>query len=92
MFYRIEAAVEKENYVSLFCSPNLIQIDGRRFPLGKITYFKDIVTLFDGLVEVIFHDYKNVFVNARSCSSKVLLPSSFVAWNKKIACLKEEFK
>ena len=59
IFYRIEEAVEKENYINLFCSPDLIQIDGRRLPLGKITCFKDVAILFDGLDEVICHDFKN---------------------------------
>ena len=58
IFYRIEAAVEKENYINLICSPDLIQIDGRRLPLGKITCFKDVAILFDGLDEVICHDFK----------------------------------
>ena len=77
IFYRIEAAVEKENLVNLFCSPGVIQIDGRRLPLGEITYFKDIIVLFDSLSEVDCHDYNKYFVNARICSGKVLLPSSF---------------
>ena len=45
IFYRIEDAVEKENLVNLFCSPGEIQIDGRRLPLGKITYFKDDIII-----------------------------------------------
>ena len=77
IFYRIEAAAEKENLVNLFCSPGVIQIDGRRLPLGEITYFKDIIVLFDSLSEVVCHDYNKYFVNARICSGKVLLPSSF---------------
>ena len=77
IFYRIEATAEKENFVNLFCSPDVIQIDGRRLPLGKITCFEDVVILFDGLDEVICHDYEKIFVNARICSGKVLLPSSF---------------
>ena len=77
IFYRIEATAEKENFVNLFCSPDVIQIDGRRLPLGKITCFKDVVILFDGLDEVICHDYKKVFVNACIFIGKVLLPLSF---------------
>ena len=61
IFYRIEATVEKENLVNLFCSPGVIQIDGRRLPLGKITYFKDVIILFDGLDEVVCHDCNQVF-------------------------------
>ena len=76
IFYRIEAAVEKEDLVNLFCSPGVIQIDGKRLPLGEITYFKDII-LFDSLSEFFCHDYNKYFVNARICSGKVLLPSSF---------------
>ena len=77
IFYRIEAAVEKEDLVNLFCSPGVIQIDGKRLPLGEITYFKDIIILFDSLSEFVCHDYNKYFVNARICSGKVLLPSSF---------------
>ena len=77
IFYRIEAAAEKEKFVNLFCSPDAIQIDGRRLPLGKITCFKDVVILFDGLDEVICHNYKKFSVNARICSGKVLRSSSF---------------
>ena len=76
-FYRIEAAVEK-NLVNPFCSPEVVQIDGRRLPLGKITYFKDVIILFDGLDEVVCHDYNKFFINACICSGKVLLRSSFV--------------
>ena len=75
--YRIEAAVEKENLVNLCCSLGVIQIDGRRLSLGKITYFKDIIILFDSLSEIVCHDYNKYFVNARICIGKVLLPSSF---------------
>ena len=78
IFYRIEAAVEK-NLVNLFCSPEVAQIDGRRLPLGKITYFKDVIILFDGLDEVVCHDYNKFFINTRICSGKVLRPSSFLA-------------
>ena len=77
MFYRLQAAVAKKNLVSLFCSSGIIQIDGRRLLLGKITYFKDVIILFNGLSEVISHDYKKIFNNACICSNKVLLPSSF---------------
>ena len=78
IFYRIQTAVEKEeDFVSLFCSSGIIQIDGRRLLLGKITYFKDVIILFNGLSEVISHDYKKFFSNACICSNKVLLPSSF---------------
>ena len=77
IFYRIEAAVEKEDLVNLFCSLGVIQIDGKRLPLGEITYFKDIIILFDSLSEFVCHDYNKYFVNARICSGKVLLPSSF---------------
>ena len=76
--FSLEDAVEKENYINLFCSPDLIQI-GSRLPLGKMTCFKDVLILFNGLDEVICHDYNKFFVNARSSSSKVLLASSFVA-------------
>ena len=77
-FYRIEAIVEKENLVNLFCLPGVIQINGRRLPLGKITYFKDVIILFDGLDEVICHGCNKFFINARICSGKVLLPSFVV--------------
>ena len=77
IFYRIEAAVKKEKFINVFCSTDVIQIDSGRLPLGKITCFKNVAILFDGLDEVICHDYKNVFVNAHIYSSKVLLPSSF---------------
>ena len=78
IFYRIEDAVEKLNFVNLFCSLGVIQVDGRRLTLAKITYFKDVIILFDGLDEVVCHDYNKLFINARICSGKVLLPSSFV--------------
>ena len=77
MFYRTEAAVEI-NLVNLFCSPEVVQIDGRRLSLEKITYFKDFIILFDGLDEVVCHDYNKFFINACIYSGKVLLPSSFV--------------
>ena len=77
IFYRIEVAVKKEKFINLFCSTDVIQIDSGRLPLGKITCFKNVAILFDGLDEVICHDYKKVFVNAHIYSSKVLLPSSF---------------
>ena len=78
--FSLKAAVEKKkkNYINLFCSPNLIQV-GSRLPLGKMTGFKDVVILFDGLDEVICHDYNKFFVNARTSNSKALLTSSFVA-------------
>ena len=76
--FSLKAAVEKKKYINLFCSPNLIQI-GSRLPLGKMTGFKDVVILFDGLDEVICHDYNKFFVNARTSNSKALLTSSFVA-------------
>ena len=69
IFYRIEAAVEKENYINLFCSPDLIQIDSR-LPLGKITCFKIVVILFDGLDEVICYDYKNFLLMHVSAAVK----------------------
>ena len=68
IFYRIEAAVEKENYINLFCSPDLIQIDGR-LPLGKITCFKIVVILFYGLDEVIY-DNKNFLLMHVSAAVK----------------------
>ena len=34
--------------------------------------------LFDDLDEVACHDYNKFFINTCICSSKVLLPSSFV--------------
>ena len=71
IFNRIEAAVEKENLVNLFFSPGVIQIDGTRLPL-------DIIILFDGLDEVVCHDYNKFFINACICSGKVLLTASFV--------------
>ena len=71
IFYRIEAAVAKENYVNLFFSPS------RRLPLGKITYFKDVIILFDGLDEIICHENRKLFINIGICSGKLLLPSSF---------------
>ena len=70
IFYRIEAAVAKENYVNLFFSPS------RRLPLGKITYFKDVIILFDGLNDFICHENRKR-INVRICSGKVLLPPSF---------------
>ena len=79
IFHRIEAAVEKKEFVNLFCSSGIIEIDGRRLPLGKLTYFKDVIILFDGLDEVVCHDYNKFFINAHIFSGKVLLPSSFVA-------------
>ena len=78
IFYRIEAAFEKQNFVNLFCSLGAIQIDGRRLPLGKITYFKDVIILTDDLSEVLCRDYNKLFINARICCGKVLLPSSFL--------------
>ena len=78
IFYRMEAAVGKQNFVNLFCSLGVIQIDGRRLPLGKITYFKDVIILIDGLSEVVCHDYNKLFINAHICCGKVLLPSSFL--------------
>ena len=79
IFHRIEATVEKEEFVNLVCSSGIIQIDRRRLQLGKITYFKDVIILFDGLDEVVCHDYNKFFINAHIFSGKVLLPSSFVA-------------
>ena len=76
--HRIEDAVEKEKFVTLFCSSGIIQIDRRRLSLGKITYFKDVIILFDGLDEIVCHDYNQLFVNAGICNGEVLLPSSFV--------------
>ena len=78
--FSLKAAVEKKkkNYINLFCSPNLIQV-GSRLPLGKMTGFKDVVILFDGLDEVICHDYNKFFINACTSNSKALLTSSFVA-------------
>ena len=78
IFYRIEVAVKKQNFVNLFCSLGVIQIDGRRLLLGKIAYFKDVIILFDGLDEVVCHDCNKFFINACIYSGKVLLPSSFV--------------
>ena len=78
VFHRIEAAVEKQNFVKLLCSLGVMQIDGRRLSLGKITYFKDAIILIDGLSEVIFHDFNKLFINAPICCGKVLLPSSFL--------------
>ena len=57
IFHRIEVAVEKEEFVNLFCSSSIIQIDRRRLPLWKITYFKDVIILFDGLDETVCYDY-----------------------------------
>ena len=79
IFHRIEATVEKEEFVNLFCSSGIIQIDGRRLLLGKIAYFKDVIILFDSLDEVVCHGYNTFFINAHICSGKVLLPSSFAA-------------
>ena len=73
-FHRIEVAVEKEEIVNLFCSSGIIQIDERRLALRKIIYFKDVIIVFDGLDEVVCHDYNKFFINARICSGKVLLP------------------
>ena len=78
IFYRIEDAVKKQNSLNLFFSLGVTQIDGRRLPLVKITYFKGVIILFDGLDEAVCHDYNNFFINACICSGKVLLPSSFV--------------
>ena len=78
IFYRIEAAVKKRNFVNLFCSLGVIQIDSRRLPLGKITYFKDVIILIDSLSEVVCHDYNKLFINARICCRKALLPFSFL--------------
>ena len=79
IFHRVEATVEKEEFVNLVCSSGIIQIGGRRLPLEKITYFKDVIILFDGLDEFVCHDYNKFFINAQIFSGKVLLPSSFVA-------------
>ena len=70
IFYRIEVAVKKQNFVNLFCSLGVIQIDGRRLPLGKIAYFKDVIILFDGLDEVVCHDYITFFINPRISAVK----------------------
>ena len=78
MFYRKEAAVKKQNVINMFCSLGAIQIDGRRLPLGKITYFKDFIILIDDLSEVACHDYNKLFINARIYCGKVLLPCSFL--------------
>ena len=77
-FYRTGAAVEKPNFINLFCSLWVIQIDGRRLPLGKITYFEDVIILIDGLSEVVCHEYNKLFINAHICCGKILLPSSFL--------------
>ena len=53
IFYRIEATVKKKKIVNLFCSSDVIQTDGKRLLLEKITCFKDVIFLFDGLSEVI---------------------------------------
>ena len=80
IFYRIEATVKKKKkkkIVNLFCSPDVIQIDGKRLLLGKITCFKGVIILFDGLSEVICHEQRKLFINAQICIGKVLLPFSF---------------
>ena len=70
IFYRIEDAVKKQNFLNLFCSLGAVQIDGRRLPLGKITFFKDVIILIDGLGEAVCHDYNKHFISACICSSK----------------------
>ena len=78
IFFKSCSWKKKKNYINLFCSPNLIQV-GSRLPLGKMTGFKDVVILFDGLDEVICHDYNKFFINACTSNSKALFTSSFVA-------------
>ena len=59
------------------CSNGLLVINAGQLPLYKITYFKDVIILFDGIHEVNCKGSKKYYVDVKFCKRKILLPENF---------------
>ena len=57
--------------LNLICSNSILAINVGWFPLYKITYFKDVVVLFDDICEVNRKDLKKYYIDVRVCKGKI---------------------
>ena len=63
------------------CSNSLLAINAGQLLLYKITYFKDVITLFDGRCELNCKGLKKYYVEVKICKGKILLPQNFFLEN-----------
>ena len=59
------------------CSSGLIRINAGRIPIYKITYFKDVKVLFDGVRQVNCNGSRKYHTNVRVCEEKMLLLENY---------------
>ena len=59
------------------CSNGLLAIKAGRLLLYKITYFKDVIVLFDGMREVNCKALKKYCIEVKVCKGKILLPENY---------------
>ena len=64
IFYDIGAKVNrKAEEFNWLCSNDLIRINAGRLSTYKVTYFKDVIVLFDGGCEVNCNGHKNYYID-----------------------------
>ena len=59
------------------CSNGLLAIKAGQLLLYKITYFKDVIVLFDGMREVNCKALKKYYIEVKVCKGKILLPENY---------------
>ena len=59
------------------CSNGLLAIKAGRLLLYKITYFKDVIVLFDGMREVNCKALKKYYIDVKVCKGNILLPENY---------------
>ena len=59
------------------CSNGLLAIKAGRLLLYKITYFKDVIVLFDGMREVNCKALKKYYIDGKVCKGNILLPENY---------------
>ena len=58
-------------------SIGLLAINARQLPLCKITYFNDVIVLFDCICEVNCKRLKKYYIDVKVCKGKILWPENF---------------
>ena len=59
------------------CSNGLLAIKAGRLLLYKITYFKDVIVLFDGMRDVNCKALKKYYIDVKVCKGNILLPENY---------------
>ena len=64
------------------CSNGLLPINAGQLPLYKITYFKDVIVLFDGICNVNCKGSKTCYIDVKVCKGRILYLKSLTFLEK----------